>query len=273
MAGKTISIPEDKLGRELSILSYAISRILVNHIGNRQITQKYSLEEAKSAYFFLQMEPDRKKVSEELMKDLSFQPAEGRMHYTEYLRIASNLSKQEPRWKLSSRSMDHGYVSVGESDVLVLLQEVIRLKVSEPIDTKAIPDTLKKAANEIAALYIRKPDDIKISQVNEKAIPPCLKSMTASLENGSVSHNERFIIATFYIGAGLNMEGLLNVFSRYPGYNEEKTRYQLEFLTGEKGATKYNCPSCAKIRSYGLCKADCDVKHPLSYYLKNRRMR
>jgi DNA primase large subunit len=95
----------------------------------------------------------------------------------------------------------------------------------------------------------------------------------ASLENGTISHNERFIIATFYIGAGLNIDGLLKVFSRFPNYNEEKTRYQLEFLTGEKGATKYNCPSCAKIKSYGLCKAECEVKHPLSYYLKNRRMR
>ena len=169
--------------------------------------------------------------------------------------------------------MDAGYVPVDGQESLVLLREAIRLKVLEPVDTRAIPDALKKAAGEIAALYVRKPEELRIDQVNENALPPCIKSMTASLAGGNVSHNERFIIATFYIGAGLNMDGLLRIFSAYPGYNEEKTRYQLEFLTGEKGATKYSCPTCAKIKTYGLCKAECGVKHPLGYYLRNRRMR
>jgi len=266
-------IPEEKLPRELSILSYAIARILINFIGNRQLLYKYASGEAESAYSFLLKETNRKAIQEEVSKDLSFDPKGGKMHYTEYLRVSANLSKQDPRWKLVNKAMDTGYVPVDESETLILLREVIRLKVLEPIDTKTIPDTLKKAANEIAGLYIRKPDDVKIDQLNENAVPPCLKSMMASLENGNISHNERFIIATFYIGAGLNIDGLLKVFSRFPNYNEEKTRYQLEFLTGEKGATKYNCPSCAKIKSYGLCKAECEVKHPLSYYLKNRRMR
>ena len=273
MSARPFVIPDEKLPQELSILSYAIARILINFIGNRQLLYKYASAEAESAYSFLLNEQNRKAVQEEVSKDLSFDPKGGKMHYTEYLRVSANLSKQEPKWKLVNKALAAGYVSVDESEILILLREVIRLKVLEPIDTKTIPDTLKKAANEIAGLYIRKPEDIKIDQVNENAVPPCLKSMMASLENGTISHNERFIIATFYIGAGLNIDGLLKVFSRFPNYNEEKTRYQLEFLTGEKGATKYNCPSCAKIKSYGLCKAECEVKHPLSYYLRNRRMR
>jgi DNA primase large subunit len=273
MSAKPQVVPEEKLPRELSILSYAIARILVNHIGNRQLSYRYASAEAESAYSFLLRETSRKAVQEEVMKDLSFNPGGGKMHYTEYLRVSANLSKQEPKWKLVNKALEAGYISVDESETLMLLREVIRLKVLEPIDTKTIPDNLKKAANEIAGIYIRKPDDIKIDQVNENAVPPCLKSMMASLENGTISHNERFIIATFYIGAGLNIDGLLKVFSHFPNYNEEKTRYQLEFLNGEKGATKYNCPSCAKIKSFGLCKAECDVKHPLSYYLKNRRIR
>jgi DNA primase large subunit len=262
MTGKTGPIPEDKLSRELSILSYAIARILVNRIGNRQILYRYAAGEAESAYsFLLQKETDKKEV----MEDLFFKPADGKMHYTEYLRISSNPAKTDPKWKLVNRVMDAGYVSVDESETMLLLREVIKLKVMEPIDTKAIPDTLKKAADDVASLYIKKPEEVKIEQINEKAIPPCIRSMLASLESAHVSHNERFIIATFFIGAGLNMDGLLKVFSRFPNYNEEKTRYQLEFLTGEKGATKYSCPTCAKIKSYGLCKAECGINHPLSF--------
>ncbi len=265
ITGKIGQSPEDKISQELTILDYAIARILVNHIGNRQILYRYASGEAESAYSFLQKEADKKRVLNEVMEDLSFKPADGRIHYAEYLRIASSQAKTDPRWKLVNRVMDAGYVSVDESETMLLLREVIRLKVMEPIDTKAIPDALKKAANDVASRYIKKPEEVKIDQINEKTIPPCIKSMLASLESANVSHNERFIIATFFIGAGLNMDGLLKVFSRFPNYNEEKTRYQLEFLTGEKGATKYSCPSCAKIKSYGLCKAECAINHPLSF--------
>ena len=265
LSGKLGPIPEDKLSQELSILSYAIARILVNCIGSRQTTYRYASAEAESAYSFLQKEADKKAVLEEIIGELSFKPANGRMHYTEYLRISANLARQDPRWKLVNKTMNAGYVSVDESETMLLLREAIRLKVMEPIDTKAIPETLKKAANEVAGLYIRKPEEVKIDQVNENALPPCIKSMLASLETDNISHNERFILATFFIGAGLNIDGLLKVFSRFPKYNEEKTKYQLEFLTGNKGATKYSCPSCAKIKSYGLCKAECEINHPLSF--------
>lgn len=271
LSGKLGPIPEDRLSQELSILSYAIARVLVNCIGSRQITYRYASAEAESAYSFLQKEEDKKGVMDEIMRELSFKPSNGRMHYTEYLRISANLARQNPRWKLVNKTMDAGYVSIDESETMLLLREAIRLKIMEPIDTKAIPDNIKKAANEVAGLYIKKPDEVKIDQVNENALPPCIKSMLASLETDNISHNERFIIATFFIGAGLNIDGLLKVFSRFLKYNEEKTRYQLEFLTGNKGATKYSCPSCAKIKSYGLCKAECEVAHPLSYYLKNRK--
>ena len=64
---------------------------------------------------------------------------------------------------------------------------------------------------------------------------------------------------------------MLAIFSRSAKYDEEKTLYQLSFITGERGGTQYTCPTCQNIKSQGLCKADCPVKHPLQYYRNHAR--
>jgi DNA primase large subunit len=263
MRGRIDSRLGDKLSCELSIISYVIARILVNHTGARQLFWRYASAEAENSYFFLREEkPD---TVGEVMEDLEVKLTDGRMHFKDYLTLSVNLAKQDPKWKLVNRRMDKGYVSVDEPEVLILVREAIRLKVLEPVDTKSIPDELKKISRDIAVEYVKKPVDVKLDQVKDESIPPCVKAMLASLEAGIISHNERFILATYFIGRGLDLEGLVKVFSRFPNFNEEKTRYQLAFLIGEKSATKYSCPTCAKVKSYGLCKAECGIKHPLNF--------
>ena len=264
MRGRIDAKLGDKLSCELSVMSYVIARILVNHTGARQLVWRYASAEAENSYLFLRDEKNRETV-QEVMEDLGVKVAEGRMHFKDFLTLSVNLAKQDPKWKLVNRRMDKGYVSVEEPEVLILVRESIRLKVLEPVDTKNIPDELKALSREIAAAYIKKPLDVKLDQVKEETIPPCVKAMLASLEAGIISHNERFILATYFIGRGLDLECLVKVFSRFPNFNEEKTRYQLAFLIGEKSATKYSCPTCAKVKSYGLCKAECGIKHPLNY--------
>jgi len=263
MNGNITTKLADTLSCELSILSYAIARILVNHTGARPLIWKYASVEAENSYLFLRGE--KQETLKEVMKDLDYKPVDGRLHFKDFLRFTANLARQDPKWKLVNRRMDAGYVAVEEPETLILLREAIRLKVIEPIDTKSIPDELKEISREIAGAYVKKPAEIKLEAVKDDSIPPCIKTMLATLEAGIISHNERFILATYFIGRGLDIEGLVKVFSRFPNFNEEKTRYQLEFLTGEKGATKYSCPTCAKVKSYGLCKAECGIKHPLNF--------
>ncbi len=93
--------------------------------------------------------------------------------------------------------------------------------------------------------------------------------MLSSLGAGNISHNSMFILGTFFIGLGLPVDEILKILSKFPKFDEEKSRYHIEFLAGEKSTIKYSCPSCAKIKSYGLCVNDCKVKHPLQFY-RNR---
>jgi DNA primase large subunit len=89
--------------------------------------------------------------------------------------------------------------------------------------------------------------------------------MLSLLESGGASHNVMFILGTYFTHLGLSVDEAVELFRRSPHFSEEKTRYQLEFLAGENGGTRYSCPNCGKIKSYGLCEWDCGVKHPLSY--------
>jgi DNA primase large subunit len=102
-------------------------------------------------------------------------------------------------------------------------------------------------------------------------MPPCMKGLVAAMEGGVASHNAMFILATFLANLGLSTDDLVKVFAKSPKFDEEKTRYQLGFLTGESGGTEYTCPTCATIKSHGLCKAECQVKHPLQHYRRNAK--
>jgi DNA primase large subunit len=98
-----------------------------------------------------------------------------------------------------------------------------------------------------------------------------MNAITGAMESGIASHAGMFILATFLANLGLTRDGILSVYSRSPKYDEEKTLYQLGFITGERGGTEYTCPTCATIKSQGLCRADCPVKHPLQYYRRHAK--
>jgi DNA primase large subunit len=265
--GRITNKIDDQLSQELSILSYAIARILVQQTKNKFLINKYANAEADLAYNFLLNED--KQTIEAIAQDLDFKPKDGKLSFTDYLKLSAGLSKNDPRWKLVNKPVEKGFVEITEIEKLPLLREAIKNRVTEPINTSNIPENLKQLSKHVASLYERKPSDIKITDLKIEALPPCIKSMISGIEAGITSHNERFILATFLFGAGLDLDGVVKVFSRYPNFNEEKTRYQLQFLAGEKSATKYSCPSCPKIKTYGLCKKDCNTKHPLNYYQKN----
>lgn len=255
---------KDKISQEISILSYAIARILVNLTGNKSIISRYAAIEAENSYQFLRNE--KKESLKEIMQDLNLDFSRDRIHFSEYLRLCTNLVRLDAKWKLVNRVINQGYVEIEEVGIPILLREAIRLRIMEPVDLKGIPNEFRKISKGFSTTFLRTPREIEIGEVEEEALPPCIKNIIASLESGQSKHNEMFILGTFFLGLGLNVDDVIKIFSVYPGFNEDKARYQLEFLAGEKSSTRYSCPSCSKIKSYGLCKAECNVKHPLQYY-------
>ncbi len=262
-------IPDDELSLELSILSYPLARIFVNVAGKPMLTSRYAAGEANQAYYFLGHE--KPEVIEKISNDLGFEISAEGLRFQDYLKLTSELAKADPKFRLVNRPVKSGFVSIDEKEKVSLLREFVRLKVLEPVDARGVPESFKKIAKGLAGFGARTADELKVDAVNKNALPGCVVGMLERLRNGEASHNVMFILATFFINLGLKKDAMVEIFSTSPKFDEKTTSYQLEFLSGEKSGTKYTCPACATIKSYGLCPKDCGVKHPLQYYRKNQR--
>ena len=75
----------------------------------------------------------------------------------------------------------------------------------------------------------------------------------------------------------MSADEIMGVFSASPDFDESKTRYQIDHITGEISGTVYSPPECSTMKSYGICFDEDGLcrkewmTHPLKYYkIKDR---
>src|SRR3989338_5275410 len=114
---------DDRLSMELALISYPIARILVNLIGNHNITREYASSEVETIYDFIREEDTE--ILKSIMLDLNLKITENRIGLIDYIRLSSGLSVYEKKWKLVNRRDDGGYVEITKGETLYLLKEAI----------------------------------------------------------------------------------------------------------------------------------------------------
>ena len=260
---------EDKISAEFSILSYVTGRIFAHATKNKTLLERYARGEAQQIFEFLSDES--KGNIKRIMLDLDVKISEdSTMPFQQYLKFTKNLAKKDAKWKLVNREMENGNVKVQENETINILTEAAREKILEPVQLTQVPKEFLSIAKNLNSLLTER-QEISVKEVQDDALAPCIKAILKSLAAGEISHHGMFILATFFINLGIDKEKIVKIFSIFPKFSEEKTRYQVEFLSGEKSAVKYTCPGCDKIKFYGLCPKDCGVKHPLKYYRNRMR--
>ncbi|MCX6695141.1 MAG: hypothetical protein NTU61_02430, partial [Candidatus Altiarchaeota archaeon] len=260
---------DDDLSCRLTILSYPVARMIAGSIGSKAVMEKYAAGEAECAVKLLST--GGKEVKDEIIRGLDLGYENDAMELAKYVSLSSELAKRAPKWKLLNRVVESGMVQVTVDEVVTLSREAIKEEVKKPVNVKNIPDELKKRAKNLRTILTPEMQNIKIERVEDQALPPCVKAMLTLLEQGAASHNSMFTLATFFTNMGLSVEDTVNVFRKSPKFSEETTRYQIEFLSGQKSNTEYTCPTCATIKGWGLCKWDCPVKHPIQYYRQHAK--
>jgi DNA primase large subunit len=257
--------PDMSRNPELIILSYPVARMLAESMGHN-LRLRHAVGEAQAAYEMFQAED--KGLLDEIMSDLGVEIDGGHMRVLDYIRLSGGLSRDSPRWKLTNRTLSRGLVEVGQGDVLLLLRQAVVERVLEAVDLRRVPKEVVEAG-----VNLRKTlsdwEDVSVDELEGNALPPCVKSMMGEMENASAGHHAMFILASFLANLGLDTDSIISIYRKSPRFDEEKARYQLGYITGEAGGTKYSCPACATIKSHGLCRWDCNVKHPLQYYRNN----
>ena len=274
------------------LLSFPVAIMLVTVVGERFLDRRYALAEAARVYRHMRGEEEARIA---LMargdfnwnmrltrRELDGQIYSFELHFLDYLRNAASF--HEDKWKLVNRVMRDGHLLLTRMEAARLIQveveELIRRRVSKHIRI-ALPDAVKERVDKITRIFEENRTRITgeglPSEVASEAFPPCIRRAFEGLMSGRrASHMERFALTSFLVNAGMDIERIVQLFVSVTDFDEQLTRYQIEHIAGLRGSrTKYTPPTCATLRTHGICHnpdSICKrVKHPLGYYRRKIR--
>ena len=267
------------------LLSYPFARILVSCIDDSFLTRRYSLAEAVAAYILLKSRDVNflSDIGNDFGVDAKPSDSDFNIHFTDYIKLASSM--KDLKWKLVNRKLDHGNVRIKKEEFARLLQEAVRVRIQDSLPIE-VPDNIR----ELCAPYL---DEIKVilderktkygagdfEAVESELFPPCIAHAIANTMAGvNLAHSMRFAMTSFLLTVGMTVDDIINMFNISPDFDVEKTRYQIEHISGSSGTT-YKPPACATMKTYGNCYGEDElckrINHPLGYYsrklwIKNR---
>jgi len=265
----------------MELLSYPIARMLAVCVDDNYFKRRYALGEAIHTYRNLINESTSflLHISKEFNLNVKFSEDTNKfsIHFTNYLRYAPTRYKE---WKMINREMKNGYINISHKDLARLIQEALRAKINSELDSRKCNQVISKIFSSdiqriqnTVMIHRKKIEALPVGKLSVDKLPPCMKDILAAIQAGeNVPHMGRFALVAFLNSLKLSKQDILKVFSSAPDYEEEKTRYQVEHITGSISSTSYTPPGCEKMRTYGICPPDkidelCRMKkHPLSYY-------
>ncbi len=252
---------------DFAAVEFTLAKILLGIIGEPDASEAYA--ERKGNEFRESLDKENltlliKIAREEFGMEVKTEESL-RLQFIDFLRYKPEFLK------LAQADLQDGYVQLSKTQLAWVLKGAIKRQILDTIPKgKGFPEAFSKAANAVRG-KIAKPKAHRerptVSSLTEDALPPCIKGILAGLEGGVANHNAHFVLATFLTGLGLEEPAVVDVFRRSRKFNERTTAYQVKFAK-EKG---YTCPACDSIKGYGLCKAECERKHPASNYFLNLR--
>jgi DNA primase large subunit len=274
ITGESAAEVTGKSEPEQEVFSYALARILVSCTKDRALIDRLTRFEAARAWGFLQEEDAAKRGY--VAGSIGIDPDTRELPVIEYVELVPQL--REDRWRLVNREISKGMVKLSEDELEDLIRERIRHVLNRQLPLPVpgqICETLSPLVTDITSSY-QATIMRDFGEVEEGAFPPCLQALVGAITAGTnLPHAGRFAITAFLHNIGMNPVQIVEIFARAPDFDPEKTRYQVEHISG-RGGTEYTAPSCATLRTTGFCvKKDslCErVNHPLSYYrIKKRR--
>ncbi|KYK30670.1 MAG: hypothetical protein AYK22_08525 [Thermoplasmatales archaeon SG8-52-3] len=265
----------------MELISYPIARMIAVCIDDIYFKRRYALGEAVHAYKNLINESTQFliNIANEFDLNVKFDRDTNKIsiYFVDYLHHAPTRYKE---WKMINREMKNGYIQISHKDLARIIQEALRTRINNELDERKCSKTvydifssdIKRIQNSVM-IHRKNIEAAPIGKLDTKKLPPCMKNILAAIQAGeNVPHMGRFALVSFLHSLRLNNNEILKLFSTAPDFEEERTRYQVEHITGYSSSTAYTPPGCDKMRTYGICPTEeteelCKKKrHPLSYY-------
>ena len=260
---------------EIEIASYALARMLVSCLGDRSLIDRLARYEAERASFFLATEDPE--IRRFVAWSIGIDAGTSTLPVTAYVELVPHLRDQ--RWRLVNRDVQQGNVTLEPGEIDELIRERIRVILVDQLPLRvppAICERLAAVTKEIAALRQQQVLE-EFGEIKEEAFPPCINALIQAITTGAnLTHMGRFAITSFLHTIGMDTTRIAEVFAQAPDFDLDMTMYQVEHISG-RGGTEYTPPSCATMRTFGLCanrNKDCErVNRPLSYYRFKKNIR
>jgi len=309
LALRRARVPKPRERVEEEVLGFYAAALLAYHSGNRWAVSRLALAEAERSYAALLALPDEALAAVARLAGIGSMYFSPRAYsepiavsgltplyrvygfvvrFTDYVTYARRLLGDD-NWKPVNLPVRGGRVYLDKQRAARLAKEAIDVYVERriiqlgsslselPAPLAELLDKVREAAAEAtrARRHVAGLPRLPKGLVVEEAFPPCIRDIYERARRGEhLSHHERFAIATFLLNIGADVDTVVDVFRNMPDFKERITRYQVEHLAGLRGSgKKYSTYSCEKMKTLGLCRADCGTKNPVQAYYRNLRRR
>jgi DNA primase large subunit len=265
---------------DMEVLSFIVAIILLKSTNISTLTRRFALSESRRSEKHLENDLKQNKKVNFILKIIQdlfsitviVENDEFLMNVPDYVKRAIHFHEKE--WKLVNRRVSNGFVYLSAHETVRLIRtelgEYITSRIKS-INLPPLPESFVQRVNDLVTLSKKFAEITYISS----EYPPCVKHGIEVLEKGeNLPHSGRFLLATYLLSKGQTVDQIAPLFKNAPDYNERTTKYQLEHISGSSGSgTKYQCPSCDKLRSESLCFAtpDCDgIINPVQFGKKRK---
>lgn len=267
-------ITGDQIGEpERALYSYALARIIVSCIGERDLIERLCrYEAAKATAFFLEEgEEGQTFVSSRLGIDLGSRE----MPMVRYVELASSM--RSGSWRLVNREVCRGRVRLVREELIELMREQIRQIIQRQLPLQVDPE-LCAQISPVTQEIMRALQEQTLQQfgeVQQSSFPPCMRALIDAITSGrNLPHQGRFALTAFLHTIGLTKTEIVEIYRRAPDFDISRTTYQVDHIAGARG-TEYTPPSCATMKTYSLCIGRDEfcgrIGHPLRYYLRKKK--
>ena len=280
--GIPVAQPRDEREAILELCSVPLARMLVVALGDKPLVGRYAAAEAQAVLRALEGDVQQgslERAAAALDVTLNRDGDEFVLHVADYLRHAPDGKD----WKLVRRVLDRGRLRLDRERAAQLVTQALERRIVAELEaerSKPLPDDLRTALTPMLEDLAPKLEEARatwaegeMGPVQPGLFPPCMKELFEAMKRGeNIPHHGRFAFVTFLNAVGWNVDDIITYLSQTPNFSPDKSRYQIEHITGKKGVEAYTPPGCATMQTNGVCplaKRDglCfKIKHPLSYY-------
>ena len=272
---------------EIEIASYALAILYLAGIAEPILTEKFALFEAQKVNRHLRTEKNSDIILE-IAKAFNWNVKKNGgsflVHFAKFLESSTRgRLNHDSRWKLINRTLDNGLVQVSPRELARLLQEDVKNQIEKSAKQELgkVPEQIQDDIDELKADFLkRKPqfeEVIQVIKAQESDYPPCIVALMKRTSDGQhLSHVERFTLVTYLLRQGIGVDTIVKMFSNVSDFKEDKTRYQVEHLSGVRmGKEPYMPYNCSSLQTHNVCSGATDpicrtIRNPLSYHLRKR---